>query len=232
MACYSQPRQSNYYKVERKELHYANKQSDNTVSYPLLTGEEHRDVLKTINQFLQNKFVPTDSVIQSITSADDKEEEDDDDWHEHIEEFFGVEDSTNKYLCISYNYTADATGAAHGSWWSEYYHFDMQTGKQLNFNDLFEDGIYDVIRKTILADFTFLPKERIDTFDAHSLVFQFYIATRDCDDNGSCLVIYFPPYTDVGDLSGAGYIGMNYTIAEKEYAPFVKSKWKDELTDN
>lgn len=230
VVCRSQSVQSIYYKVDKKEIHHSDKHNDITIAYPILTSETHSDIVDTINKFLYNEFVPTEHILHvAETTNDVDEQEEDDDGYASEQTSFSIELSTNKYLCLAKNYSADMSGAAHGSWWSDYYHFDMETGKQLEFNDLFDDEIYNVIRKTILTGFPDLPKAKTDTFDAHNLTFKFYFSMEDCEDSEGCLVLYFAPYTTVGNLVNTGSNGLYYTFPANKFAPYAKHKWRAEL---
>lgn len=226
---YGQPAAGNKtYNIEKKELYFSNddRSYQTYLNYPKLSGSNPN--LDKINSYLYKEFMPLDSSMKVVSLREDEDGPEENMNNGVGSEYisFEIEWSTDKYLCLSKNYSVEFRGAAHNSFGSDYYNFDMQTGSVLIFDDIFEPGIYDVIRADIINDFNTLPKEQLDTFNARDLRFNFYFTRGECYEDELCLMLYFAPYSHIGDLTSAGYIGWNTYIAQKTYAPHLKKKWK------
>lgn len=223
---YGQVVQATTYTIDKKELYYDSEDKTHKVfvDYPVLTGG-NQAVISKINQYLLEQFTPEDkSLVQSTT----EENYDNLSSAEYIS--FHTEWHTDKYLCLTKKYTAESKGTPHDSWGNDYYHFDMETGDVLNFRDMFDEGIYDAISKIMMVDFRTLPVEQLEKFDARQLKFDFYVTENECYEEGeACLMLYFAPYTDVGGLTSAGYVGWNTYIPERDYMPYMKKKWRTAL---
>ncbi len=228
--CYGQndiiQEQGTNYSIEAKELHYANTDSSvrMDVRYPTIVPLRPSPAFDSINKFIHEKFIPSEEEIAkeiTNTTMDGG----------MINVDFEAAYMTNNYLCLSYSYTEDFSGAAHATWSSEYYHFNVTTGRQLSFSDFFTDGIYPHIKKAVFKEFSAEKAEKEAAFDARQMSFDFYFKHTGCTSGSDdCLFLYITPYSEIpGLMSSSGYVPLELGIPKEEVLPYLKEEWKKEI---